>query len=155
MTPEYIGSKTISQVVDTGKKTPLGSPMIKVCFGDGSYEYMPEKRLLIIKTKEPTDDTIVRGLLITEASKQVGQMAYAMLHEFGCKLNEVELVLNQAVVLTNNATEKATNILWMVDYADQRTLNQINDILLENAKTDNNGSSPVGEGASQPNKDKV
>lgn len=152
MTQDYVGDKAVTSVIDTEKKTPLGGKMLKVCYENGTYEYMPEKRFLIIKTDKPSDASTVRGMLLAHSTREIGSVVYGMLHEFGVKLSEVEPILNQAVVLANAASEKATNLLWMVDFADERTLNQINDILLEHvANKHNNAGSPVGEGASASN----
>lgn len=153
----FIGRRAVGNVVDTGRKTPMGGIMLKVLFEDGSSEYMPEKRFNITKTTEPVDASHVRGMLVTYASKEIGSAAYSMLLEYGCRLSEVEVVLNQAVALTNAGSAKVDNILWGVDYADEKTLNQINDILIENVtkQANNNGSTPNGEGAASTNTQKV
>lgn len=136
----FIGRKAVDNIVDTGRKTPMGGIMLKVCYEDGSYEYMPEKKFNILKTKEAVDDTYVRGQIVTYVTKEVGSAVYTMLLEFGCKLSETEPIMNQVVALINAGTDKVNNILWAVDYADQRTLNQINDILTQNVTKSNDGA---------------
>lgn len=144
----FVGSKAVASVVDTGKLTPLGKPMLQVFYEDGSYEYMPERRFNITRTTEKSDATGVRTRLIKVASDEIGAAAYHMLHEFGCKISDVEIVLNQTIVFVNAAAERATNLLWQVDYADERTLNQVNDILLANAsKTPDNAGTSSGTGS--------
>lgn len=144
----FVGNKAVASIVDTGKKTPMGKPMLQIFYEDGSYEYMPERRFNITRTTEKSDATGVRTRLIQVASVEIGAAAYQLLHEFGCKLSDVEIVLNQAVVFVNAGAERATNLLWQVDYADDRTLNQVNDILTANApKTPNNAGTPPGTGS--------
>ncbi len=152
MSPQYfVGKKPVLQIVDVGR-TPMNLPMLKVCFEDGTYEYMPEKRFNIVKTTEKTDESYVKGMVVAHASKDVGSVIYSMLLEMGCKLSEVESVTNQAIVMTNAASERANNILWGIDYADERTINQINDILVKNVtKTDNNGAASDGAGSDTSN----
>jgi len=149
----FIGSRAVSSVVDTGKKTPMGGIMLQVYFEDGKYEYMPEKRFNIVKTTEPKDASYVKGMIVTHVSKDIGSMAYTMLHEFGCRLSEIDVITSQVAVMVNAGSERVNNILWGVDYADERTLNQINDILLQNGpKNDNNGSTSDGTGADSSDK---
>ncbi len=140
----FIGSRGVANVVDTGKKTPMGGVMLKVNFEDGGYEYMPEKRFDIVKTEQATDATYVRGLLSAHVTRDVGSAVYSMMLEFGCKLSEIDSITQQVIVMTNAGAEKASNLLWGIDYANERTLNKINDILLENGPKAHNGSESKG-----------
>lgn len=150
-TQKFIGKKAVHSVVDLDAKTPAGGKMLKVNFDDGSVEIMPEKRFNVITSEEPTDATFVRGLLVTNAAKEIGAVVYGMLHEYGMKLSEVDKVLDSVIVILNGASEKASNVLWGIDYADDRTLNQINDILVENAKKDTNDGSSTRAGTTSQN----
>ncbi len=148
MKQNFIGKRGVASVVDTGRKTPMKGIMLKVCYEDGTYEYMPEKRFNIIKTEVPTNDSDVRGMLVAHTTKECGSVLYSMLLEYGCKLSEIDAITNQLIVMTNAATDRVSDILWGVDYADARTLNQINDILLENVtKNDNNAGASSGAGS--------
>ena len=140
----FIGSRGVANVVDTGRKTPMGGIMLKVNFEDGSYEYMPEKRFDIIKTEAASDVNYVKGILCTHVTRDVGSAVYSMMLEFGCKLSEIDSITNQVIVMTNSGAEKASNLLWGIDYADERTLNKINDILLENVSKNPNGGESKG-----------
>lgn len=152
----YIGKKKVLSLVDTNRTTPLGKKMLQVCFEDGTYEYMPERRFEIIKTTDPTDASIVRGMLVTYVTKEVGSVVYGMLVEYGARLGEIEPICNQVVAMTNAGTERVSDILWAVDYADQRTLNQVNDILIANVtKTSNDGATSSGAGTDIANQEKV
>jgi hypothetical protein len=148
----FIGKKPVAQMVDTGKKTPMGGIILKIVFEDGRYEYMPEKRFNLIKTTTQSDETYVRSMLVTHVSKDIGSVAYSMLLEFGCRLSEIDVITNQVAAMTNAGSERVNNLLWGVDYADERTLNQINDILIEHvAKEQNsNGTASSGAGTDTP-----
>jgi hypothetical protein len=56
---------------------------------------------------------------------------YALLMEFGPYLYEVDHILNETVRLANDATEKANNILWGKEFAEQRSLLDVNNVLLK------------------------
>lgn len=155
METNFIGEKKVSVVVDTGRVTPMGAKMLKVCYENDTYEYMPEKRFEITKSAEARDESFVRGALLAYACKEIGSVVYGMLHEYGAKLSEVEPITNQVIALVNNATEKANNFLWAIDYADQRTLNSINDILVENVTKINNAGASNGEGTSPAVENKI
>jgi hypothetical protein len=147
----FIGSKEIFTAQVTNKKTPQEKPILRIEYSDGTYEYLPEKRFLATITDEPIDASALRRKLLEEMGAEVGPKLYGMLHEYGMRLNEIEPAWSYMVGLANNAVDRANNIMWGVDYADQRTLNQINDILLEHARgaknTQNDGTSPSGDSA--------
>lgn len=149
----FVGDKAVATVIDTERKTPLKKPMLKICYEDGSYDYMPENRFNVVKTTEKSNASAARAALIVKACADIGPIIYSLLHEYGLRLSEVEPILNEAVALTNAASEKASNLLWQVDYADERTLNQIQDILLENASKNSDNAGP-SDGTGSPAQDK-
>lgn len=146
----FVGKKAVAQLIDTGKVTPMKGKLLKVVYEDGSVDIMPEKRYVTIRTDAASDSTTVRTNLVLAASKEVSALVYAILLEWGLRLSEVDVVTSHVSAMINANSEKASNLLWGVDYADERTLIMINDILLENvSKQQNNDGSPSeGEGAS-------
>lgn len=144
MENQYIGARKIVGISDSDKKTPSGSKMIHVIFEDGSVKDMPQNRFDLVVTSEESDASAVGA----KVRKQVGSMLYGLLHEYGVSLVEANTSLDEAATLINSAMDKATNILYGVEYPDDRTVLQINDILLEHAKSiadkDNNVTAPAG-----------
>lgn len=143
---EFIGAREIVGVSEIDKKTPGGLKMVKVVFADGLIQDMPEKRLEMVKSEHESDATKVGEII----RKSVGSMVYGLFHEYGISLSESNAILDEVAQLINAGSSKATNILFNVEYPEDRTLNQINDILLEHAKgtaENNNEATPAGSGS--------
>ena len=131
---EIVGYRTIE------KSTPLGSEMVELQYKNipgvttNDLEIMPKKRYDTIVTNEISDASTVYNKIV----KEVGDTVYGLLHEYGVKLIEIDGILNDGVANQVNAAQiKASNILFGVDYEDQRTVNIINDVLIENYKRQN------------------
>ena len=123
--------------------------MIEVEFEDGTKEVVSHPRFQLIATKEKSDASQVRELLL----KRLGSMMYSMLIEYDFRIAEVDPVLNRVAELVNNASVKSINELFKVNFSDERSLISINNILMENyGEKDNNGSSSNGEGTSGEDK---
>jgi len=140
----YIGEKEVKGFSETGDRTPGGSTMVKVEYVDGSSDVMSHTRYLTVVGEEKLDATQLRDKL----AKRVASMIYGVLHEYDVKLGEVDFVLDNVATLVNGAIERATNHKFGVEYADQRTLIMINNILLE---ANNDGASPTGSGSDSKN----
>ncbi len=150
MEEKYIGArKVIGISVVDGKSTPLKNEIIKVTYEDGTSEEMSKKRYDIIATDTVSDATSAGDLI----RKEVGSYIYAVMHEYGIKYGEIDAILDQVTLLVNNATEKATNILYGVEHPSERTLLCINDILIKKHESEENtnGSPSDGSGSDSKN----
>ncbi len=141
---QYIGEKKVLAVEKLEKKTPSGSAMVKVLFDENPAEEMPEKRFEIIKSSEKSDATTVQ----IKFRQTAASIIFGMMGEFGIKYGEVNGVIDMVASLVNEASNKATNILFDVDYPEDRTLIQINDILAKfnDSKKHKDGSASTGSG---------
>lgn len=137
MNNQYIGARKIVGISDLEKKSPAGAGMVHVIFEVGSAKDMP-KILFDLTVTDIESDASAVGQKIR---KQVGSMIFSLMNEYGVSLSQANVALDEAATLVNSAMDKATNILYGVEYPDDRTLLQINEILLENAK--NTGQIPV------------
>jgi hypothetical protein len=88
---------------------------------------MSEGRYMAIRTFKKTDATKARDRIIKEAGKKL----YALLMEYGPYLYEVDHILNERVRLANDATEQAVGVLWGKPHKEQRSLLDVNNILLK------------------------
>lgn len=124
----FIGEKKIKIIETTELTTPAGGSIVNVIYDnkDGE-ELMTLARLEETRTFKKTDATKVRERLI----KGSGKKMYALLMEYGPYLYEVDHILNEVVRLSNDATEQATGILWGKDHPSQRSLLDVNNILLK------------------------
>ncbi len=116
-------------------KTPAGNEMVRVNFEDGTKEDMPKKRLEMIVTNTVSDASEVQRKI----QSHVGAYIYGSLHEFGIKMGEAEEILNAASTYVNSGYEKARDIKWGVTHRFLPLLD-INNVLVEHAKKDNDGS---------------
>jgi hypothetical protein len=107
------------------QETPAGGRIIEVAYEDGTTGTFTEAKFNAIKTNEKSDATSARNALVAEA----GRKLYALLMEYGPALSEVDHILNEAVRLSNDATEQAMNILWGTNHPGNRTLLDVNNIL--------------------------
>lgn len=148
---QYIADKKISTVVTCENyKTPAQQPMVSVTFEDGTSEIMPLKRLEATSTEALSDASAVQQTLAMKTSA----MLFSVLHEFGIKMGEVDMIANSMVELANNGYEAARDIMFKVPHR-LLALNSINDILVNNAKTtgaaaeasDTDGASSNGSGS--------
>ena len=122
----YIGEDKVKmyEVVE-GETTPSGSRIILVTFADGKTLKLTEPNFDVVKGYAKSDATTVQQKLV----KAVGQKIYALIMEYGPKLGQVNLILDESVGLANRAMEAANNELWGVNFSDERTILQVNDIL--------------------------
>jgi len=127
---QYIGNEKIFTVHEVEEKTPSGESMVKVSFENGKSEIMPKKRLELINSLEVSDATKVQETI----NKTVSSMLFAVLHEYGIKMGEVNGVIDSTVKLVNSGLSKASDILWGFEYPDL-PLNKVNEILLKNGNT--------------------
>lgn len=150
MEEKYIGArKVIGISVINDKATPLKNEIIKVTYEDGTSEEMPKKRYDVVGIDTISDATSAGELI----RKEVGSYIYAVMHEYGIKYGEIDAILDQVTLLVNNATDKATNILFGVEHPSERTLLCINDILIKKYESEENtnGSSSNGSGSDSKN----
>lgn len=139
----YIGAKEIMTVTMVEKKDTNAVEMVKVMFTDSSSVTIPKLKLELVQTEEPSDASSIQRIV----RKQMGGLIYGLMHQYGLSVLETNDALDEAAQLVQNAMDKATNILFNVEYPADRTVNQINDILIEHAnKNDNNDSAPAGSG---------
>lgn len=140
----YVGARKVVGVSELESKTPAGSSMVHIIFEDGSTQDTTLVRFNLIKSTEPSDATAVGQIV----RKIVGSMIYSILHEYDISMAETTPVMDETVALINAGSAKATNILFGVDYPDDRTLLQINDILLKYVEntTDKNNNESAPEG---------
>lgn len=139
----YIAEKKVKSVEETDRRTPLGATVVKVTYADGGVEFMPHKRFDIIRTFRESDASAV----YEKVASEVGSIIFGLLHEYGAKLSEIDRILQSTIQLVNSGTEKANNILWNIDFADQRNLLMVNDVLLRNApkSTTTGGDEPASK----------
>jgi len=121
----WIAEKRIKSYEVLAVTTPAGGPIIEFILDDGSKIKLTEAKFNVIKSFKKTDATTIRNQVI----KAVGAKLYALMMEYGPTLPEVDHILNEAVRLTNDGTEKAINTLWGVEYAHERSLLDVNNIL--------------------------
>lgn len=140
----YVGARKVLGVTELEKKTPAGSPMVHVVYEDGTTQDTTLTRYNLIKSTEATDATAVGQKI----RKTVGAMMYSLLHEYDSTLAEANPIMDEVAALINAGSAKATNILFGVEFPDDRTLIQINDILLKHVndteEQHNNESAPEG-----------
>jgi hypothetical protein len=122
----FIGEEKIkSYEVVEGETTPSGSRIIKIEFTGGKSIKLTEPNFDAVKSYAKGDPSSAQERLV----KAAGQKMYALIMEYGPRLIEVNKILDEAVGLANRAMEAANNELWGVNYADERTVLQVNDIL--------------------------
>lgn len=146
----YIGERKVIGVKDSDKETPQGNKIIEVQYEDGISEFMPKLRYDSIVTEEKTDASSAQDKLL----KTVASAVYGFMHEYDVKMAEIDPLLNNIVTLVNNGSIKATNQLWGVENADDRSMLMINEVLNNNYVEpiqNKNGSSSSGEGTSGEN----
>ena len=122
----YIAEKKVKSygVSDQGT-TPAGGSFIHVEYDDGSSELLTEANFKAVSSYQKKDATKRRELLVKEAGAKI----YALLMEYGPKLGEVDHIFNEAVRLTNDASEEAINTLWGVKHTHERSILDVNRIL--------------------------
>jgi len=131
----FIAEKEIKTVVDTQKKTPLGDNILEVHFTDDTSQIITEKVKNKIESSEASDASTVQGI-------KVGSLAHdilVLMREYNLELGEIDPLLKLIVESVNQNSERASNKLWNVDFPEQRTFLQIDEIL----KDDTNTSTPT------------
>lgn len=145
MDNHYIADKQIKTVLTLETKTPSGKEMVSVTYMDDSVEVMPLERLETVSSETQSDASTVQQTL----KKKVSAMLYLTMHEYGLKMGEVEGILEATSALVNNGYEKAIEVLMGTEYIFL-PLNNVNDILMKNAKPEeenNDGTASVGSGS--------
>lgn len=132
----YIGLKKIKGTIDSGKRTPLGDMIYEITYDGGTKELVSAKRLELCRSDKPLDPTSSQAKFINP----VASMVFGVLHEYDLKLGEVNAFATALVTLVNHGIDKAEKIVWGTEEFD-RTLNQVNEILLNNAKENKDGAS--------------
>lgn len=124
----YIGDKRVADVQPTELTTPAGGEILRVVYdANGGEEMITRTRFEAIRTFKKSDATKARDRIVQAAGKKL----YALLMEYGPYLPEVNLMLNETVRLSNAAIEQASNVLWKVHHDDERSLLDVNNILLK------------------------
>jgi len=139
-------------VVLQDKKTPGGAEMVQVTFEDGTSEIMPKARFELIVSEEKSDATGVNRII----RNTVGSRVFAVLHEFGIRVGEIDLVLDEVAQLTNSGISKAVNTLLKIEDKNDLSLIQVNEILLENVQRttkSTDDASSLGDGTDSENKE--
>lgn len=122
----FIADKKVKSygVSDEGT-TPAGGSFIRVEYDDGTDELLTEANFKAVSGYQKSDATKRREKLVKDAGAKI----YALLMEYGPKLGEVDHILNEAVRLTNDASEEAINTLWGVQHTHERSILDVNRIL--------------------------
>jgi hypothetical protein len=142
----YVGDKKVKGLVLTELTTPSGSQIHKILYDDGNEELMTDARWQAIRSYKQTDASKARDRLIKNAGKKM----YALLMEFGPYLYEVDHILNETVRLANDATEKANNVLWGKEFSEQRSLLDVNNILLKHYGAHQSKETEAGDEGDAP-----
>lgn len=140
---KYIGEKEVTGFTELeGQRTPAGATIVRVDYKDSTSETMPYPRYEALIHTEKLDASKTRDRVVARVAGTI----YGVLHEYGMYLNEIDPVINQLVTLVNGAVEKANNYKWGVEFADQRSLLMVNDVLI---KANTNGTSSTGGGSNK------
>lgn len=148
----YLADQKVKAFSLVEKKTPGDKEMVKVELMNGGSEEIPLLRFEAMRTFKASDATNARDRLVNKVSSTI----YAIMHEYGVKLEEVDAIFNKTVGLINDGATKASNILWDVSDASKRDLIMINDILLKDyqpapiqdeQRENIDGVAPAGGGA--------
>lgn len=137
---KYIADKQVMAVVSLDEKTPAGNNMVCVNFTDGIQEVMPEMRYHMISTNKISDASSVQ----TVVRNHVGSYLLGVLHEFGIKMGEADMVLNSAGDAVNLSYERARDLKWGNVTHAMLPLIEVNKILVEHANKNNDGATSVG-----------
>lgn len=143
MIKQFIGDNEVIGIVEIDRKTPSGAAMISVMYEGGIAEEMPQRRFDLLKTEKKTDASAVIKII----RKHLASLFYGTMMEFGTKHGEINGIMEDFASLVDCATEKATNILYGVEYPDQRNMLDINDIILKFNENNTNGAASAGSGA--------
>lgn len=108
-------------------KTPAGDKIFELSFDTGEPVMLTRLRWEATRTHKASDASKARETLVKEAASKL----YAILMEYGLKLSEVDPTINQAVGFVNAATEATENVLWDVRAGHERTMLQMNTILMK------------------------
>lgn len=138
---QYIADKKVLGVtVLEDVKTPGGMEMVEVIFEDNSKETMPKSRFELTKTDSISDASGVQKVI----NEKIGATVYGFLVEYGISGSEVDGILDQAVMHVNEATRKATEVLFGGN-PSRVSLIEINKILIkQHATTNTDGASSTG-----------
>ena len=124
----YIGDKRVVEVTATELTTPAGGAIVRVVYdANGGEELITNTRFEAIRTFKKSDASKARDRVVQAA----GRKLYALLMEYGPYLPEINPMFNEAVRLSNAAIEQASNVLWKVQHDDERSLLDVNNILLK------------------------
>ena len=122
----YIADKKVKSYEKSEEHTtPSGSALILVTYDDDSTEMLTEANFKAVSGYQKKDATERRNKLVKDAGAKI----YALLMEYGPKLGEVDHIFNEAVRLTNDASEEAINTLWGVKHTHERSILDVNRIL--------------------------
>lgn len=134
--------KVLTVTVLEDQTTPTKQEMVKVTFTDESTETMPKLRFELISTEKVSDATGVQNKI----KEKVGADLFSLLHEYGIKFGEIEGVVETCVNFANAGLERATDVLFGFTQRNLPLI-EINKIVLEDAKKNNNGASSTGSTA--------
>lgn len=135
---QFIGKKSVIAIVETDIKTPLGSEIIEVRFGDGTLELMPKKTFNIVVTDTESDDTKVAKEKYSHMVKDI----LAIIAEYDMKLFELEYLVTSIKNSILDNINRANNILWRGDDAKHIAgFDMLNDVSLIEVQKVLNGKS--------------
>jgi hypothetical protein len=100
---QYIGSKKVRLIEDTGEKTPGGTEIVKVTYDDNTAEHFSKLMFDKVVDTKPCDATVLRDRRVAP----VCQIVQAVLREWGLKVGELpylSTLLNQSL---NSNTDQA------------------------------------------------
>jgi hypothetical protein len=127
MSKQFIGSKKIAEIKETGDSTPSGSPIKEIIFEDGSISWFSELMLQHIISDQKIDDTQLRDRRLFP----VVQVVLAVLRDYGMKTGETpyfSALLNQSL---NNNIDEATRELWSKFMPKPRELDDVDLITVD------------------------
>lgn len=142
---QYIGSNEIAFIKDTGDKTPMGDTIHEVGFEGGVVSRLSEKKLKCLAKDTKHDATESRNYLVDEIAKTI----YAIMVEYGLCYSEIDPVLNEIVRLANDGQNLANDHLWG-NKAYERTLLDVNKVLLAHEQTDKGIETPASDDGAAP-----
>jgi len=123
----YVEDRLVKNMEVMEKKTPLQQDILDIRFDTGENLQLTRKKFDAVKSFKKSDATAARNKL----TRVMAQQIYALCMEYGLKLSEVDPVITEVVESVDAATKTAGNLLWDVEFPENRTLIMVNDILMK------------------------
>ncbi len=138
----WIGDKKIKNVVDTGEKTPAGTPLFEVEFVNNTKEIFSKIMYEAIISKESCDASALREKRVYPV---VGSVL-AIMREWGIKIGETQYFSVLVTQSLNNNKDEAEKQLWLPWGPTIKSLDDVDlimvDRVLRSIKNDNAVVSP-------------